>query len=72
MSEAPRACPSCGRSFPADYLVCPRDGAPLGVAANETDPLIGAVIGGSYRIERALARGGMGRLYQAVHTRLPR
>jgi eukaryotic-like serine/threonine-protein kinase len=72
VSEAPRACPSCGRSFPADYLVCPRDGAPLGVAANETDPLIGAVIGGSYRIERALARGGMGRLYQAVHTRLPR
>jgi tRNA A-37 threonylcarbamoyl transferase component Bud32 len=72
LSEAPRACPSCGRTFPADYLVCPRDGAPLGVAANETDPLIGAVIGGSYRIERALARGGMGRLYQAMHTRLAR
>jgi tRNA A-37 threonylcarbamoyl transferase component Bud32 len=72
LSEAPRACPSCGRTFPADYLVCPRDGAPLGVAANETDPLVGAVIGGSYRIERALARGGMGRLYLATHTRLPR
>ena len=52
--------------------MCPRDGAPLGVAANETDPLVGAVIGGSYRIERALARGGMGRLYLATHTRLPR
>jgi serine/threonine-protein kinase len=42
------------------------------VAANETDPLMGAMIGGSYRIERALARGGMGRLYLAEHTRLPR
>ncbi len=68
----PRACPACGRTFPADFLVCPRDGAPLGVAANETDPLIGTLLGSSYRIERAVARGGMGRLYQASHTRLPR
>lgn len=72
LSDAPRTCPSCGRTFPADYLVCPRDGAPLGVAANESDPLIGTVLGGSYRLDRAIARGGMGRLYQATHTRLPR
>ena len=72
LDDVPRACPSCGQSFPADYLVCPRDGAPLGVAANDSDPLIGCVIGASYRIERAIARGGMGRLYCATHTRLPR
>jgi serine/threonine-protein kinase len=42
------------------------------VAANETDPLVGALLGNSYRIERGIARGGMGRLYQAAHTRLPR
>ncbi len=72
LDESPRACPSCGQSFPADYLVCPRDGAPLGLAANDGDPLIGCVIGSSYRIERAIARGGMGRLYAATHTRLSR
>jgi serine/threonine-protein kinase len=30
------------------------------------------LLGNSYRIERPLARGGMGRLYEASHTRLPR
>jgi hypothetical protein len=71
-AKGARACPACGVVFPADFLVCPRDGAALGVAANETDPLIGVLLGNSYRIDKAVARGGMGRLYQATHTRLPR
>lgn len=71
-TTGPRACPACGRTFPEDFLVCPRDGAPLGLAPEPTDPLIGALLGSSYRIERALACGGMGRLYEASHTRLPR
>lgn len=71
-SRASRACPACGVVFPEDFLVCPHDGAALGVAANETDPLVGLLLGNSYRIDRAVARGGMGRLYQATHTRLPR
>ncbi|MBS2027601.1 MAG: protein kinase [Deltaproteobacteria bacterium] len=36
----------------------------------DTDPLIGQVIGESYRVVRALASGGMGRVYEAEHVRL--
>ena len=36
------------------------------------DPLIESVVSGSYRIERLLGAGGMGKVYAAQHTRLPR
>lgn len=67
-----RRCGTCGERFPPDYLVCPRDATPLGVAADPNDPLLGVVLAGSYRITRLLGKGGMGRLYEAEHTRLPR
>ncbi len=65
-------CATCGERFPADYAVCPRDATPLGVSPEPLDPLIGRILAGSYRITRLLAQGGMGRLYEAEHTRLPR
>jgi serine/threonine protein kinase len=65
-------CSVCGERFPDDYRVCPRDGTPMGRAPAHEDPLIGTVIGGSYRVLGVLARGGMGRLYEAEHTRLAR
>ncbi|MBI5482496.1 MAG: protein kinase [Deltaproteobacteria bacterium] len=34
--------------------------------------LIGAVLKDSYRIERMIGEGGMGVVYEAAHTRLPR
>ena len=64
-------CRTCGERFPADYVVCPRDATPLG-AESSADPLLGLVLAGAYRVTRLLARGGMGRLYEAEHVRLPR
>jgi serine/threonine protein kinase len=34
------------------------------------DPLIGATLGGLYHVERLIGVGGMGRVYEATHTRL--
>ncbi len=69
-----RQCAKCGGWFPADYAVCPRDATPLGQigAGAVTDPLVGAILGGSYRLTRALGEGGMARLYEAEHLVLDR
>src|SRR5262245_31570175 len=37
-----------------------------------TDPLVGQVLGGAYRITRLIGRGGMGAVYEAAHLRLPK
>jgi serine/threonine-protein kinase len=69
-----RQCGKCGGWFPADYAVCPRDATPLGPigAGAITDPLVGSILGGSYRLTRALGEGGMARLYEAEHLFLDR
>ncbi|HYU14998.1 MAG TPA: serine/threonine-protein kinase [Candidatus Acidoferrum sp.] len=71
-----RRCGKCGGSYPADYVVCPRDATPLADPASGLavggDPLVGAVIGGTYRIARVLGEGGMARLYEAEHVFLDR
>src|SRR4051812_19393381 len=36
------------------------------------DPLIGAVVNGKYRVQSAIARGGMGRIYYATQVPLDR
>ncbi len=67
-----RRCPTCGTELPGSFVVCPHDATPLGVAASREDPLLGAVLGGTYRLVRAIGKGGMGKLYEAEHTRLRR
>ncbi|RMH39042.1 MAG: serine/threonine protein kinase, partial [Deltaproteobacteria bacterium] len=36
------------------------------------DPVVGTVLKGTYRVDRRIAAGGMGVIYQASHVRLPK
>jgi serine/threonine protein kinase len=65
-----RRCPACDRRFPAAFKVCPHDATPLQDAPDDEDPMIGAVLGGSYEVIRMVGEGGMGRVYEARHQRL--
>lgn len=67
----PKVCPTCLGRYPADFNVCPRDAVPLEDARGEDDdPFLGATLADSYQITRVLGEGGMGRVYEARHTRL--
>lgn len=49
-----------------------QQGPPDGTSDSRRDPLIGAVVNGKYRVESAIARGGMGRIYYATQVPLER
>jgi serine/threonine-protein kinase len=67
-----KRCDVCGTDYPADFVVCPKDATPLASAGSGDDPLIGTVLGGTFKIVGLIAAGGMGRLYDAEHLRLDR
>lgn len=64
-----KTCPTCDRSYPTGDL-CPVDGTPL--VASREDPLLGAVLKGTYRIDERIAAGGMGAIYRGVQLALGR
>jgi tRNA A-37 threonylcarbamoyl transferase component Bud32 len=73
VAESPsRRCPVCGASYPGEFVVCPKDATVLETGSSDDDPLIGEVLAGSFRVTKLLSSGGMGRVYEAEHVRLPR
>ncbi len=67
-----KVCPTCGVHYPAEFNVCPRDATELEEKETdaEKDDLIGKTLGSSYTVVRVIGEGGMGRVYEARHTRL--
>ncbi len=68
-----KVCPACFERYPGDFRVCPRDATELtDVSADEeVDTLLGATVGDTFCIVRAIGEGGMARVYEGRHVRLP-
>jgi serine/threonine-protein kinase len=62
-----KSCPECTATYPDDYAICPKDGAPL---HESTLWQIGTVVRGKYRILARLGEGGMAYVYKAHHELL--
>src|SRR5208283_5975727 len=62
-----KSCPECEATYPDDYAICPRDGAPLHEISLWQ---IGTVVRGKYRILSRLGEGGMAIVYKAHHELL--
>ncbi len=56
-------CPACQSPNIDGARFCAKCGALLPAAPTDADPLIGAIVGGRFRISGILGEGGMGRVY---------
>ena len=56
--------------MPADALGVLNSKGGMAEEARSEDPLIGATLGGLYRVDHLIGVGGMGRVYHATHTHL--
>ena len=60
-----KTCPTCQSTYPDDYALCPRDGAPLTAQTTETEAQLAAGLSRRFHIVRRLGKGGMGTVFLA-------
>ncbi|WP_169796582.1 serine/threonine-protein kinase [Chondromyces crocatus] len=67
-----KVCPACGVHYPSEFKVCPRDASALEDAEDDIlrDEFVGKTLSQTYSIVRVVGEGGMGRVYEARHTRI--
>lgn len=65
-----KKCPQCSQSYDDRYLVCPTDNTELIVDTG--DPMLGRLLDNRYRLTKKIGEGGMGAIYQAIHTEMGR
>jgi serine/threonine-protein kinase len=65
--SAHKICPTCSTRHPEQFRVCPQDGTAL----VDADEVVGTTVTGTYIVTRILGEGGMGRVYEARHARIP-
>lgn len=66
-----KVCQTCGTKYAEDLRICSRDGGEL-QQQTQTDPLLGRLIDHRYRLQDLIGSGSFGRVYRAVHERMPR
>lgn len=62
------SCPFCGKLHDYSLQVCPLTGLNLRFA--DPQKAIGSVIGGKYRLEKMIGKGGMGTVYEATNLQI--
>jgi serine/threonine-protein kinase len=65
-----KVCPHCGDEYDDSIGFCAKDGTPLVEQAE--GGLLGAMVGGRYKVIQRLGEGGMGQVFLAEHVRMKR
>jgi eukaryotic-like serine/threonine-protein kinase len=60
-----KTCSTCQKTYPDDFILCPRDGTRLSVPGMETEAQLAAGLSRRFRLIRRLGAGGMGTVFLA-------